>query len=81
MVEIEWDKLFRSQPFEAFEIHLSGGRSYVVEHPDFAMRTKDNQTLHIAVDDSGQTERIRMDAIISVTTPSLRRPRKRKSKA
>ena len=69
-------ELVHAQPFAPFEVHLVDGRSFVIEHPDFIMRTRDNLTLHISADD--RTHRVDTKLVLSVTENSARRPSRRK---
>ena len=69
-------ELVHAQPFVPFEVHLVDGRSFVIEHPDFIMRTQDNMTLHLSADE--RSHRIDTKLVISVTEASLRRPTRRR---
>lgn len=41
----------RRQPFQAFRIQLTDGRSYVVRHPDFAALTRSSILLFTSSED------------------------------
>lgn len=43
---------WRTQPFEPFELRLSNGRVYVVDHPEFLMPSPDGRTVAVYTDDS-----------------------------
>ncbi len=40
MISSTLQELLRSTPFTPFTVHLSGGQSYFVDHPDFATVTR-----------------------------------------
>ena len=42
--------MMRAVPFVPFEIHLSDGRSFVIEHPEFMALTSDYKTLLLSMD-------------------------------
>ena len=70
----------RAVPFEPFEIHMSDGRSYVVEHPDFMMMSKDLTMVYLEMEpDEDNNFQLRvalaLDHITQITENSPRRPR------
>lgn len=82
----ELTTLLHARPFRPFEIHLTDARSYVIEHPDFLMFSKDRETVTVALDPDEQNdfrtrETIDIRRIVSVTENSTRRPRRRNRKA
>ncbi len=77
--------LLIAQPFKPFEVHLSDNRSFVIEHPDFLMFTKDRSTIYIALDPDEDnnfrtSERIDLDHVVSVSENATRRPHRRRRK-
>jgi hypothetical protein len=49
------DKLlefWKRQPFAAFDIKMSDGRVYTIDHPDFLMRSRDNRTIMFVTEDN-----------------------------
>jgi hypothetical protein len=43
--------LFDRVPFVPFDMRTSDGRVYRVEHPEFAMRSRDGNTVYLQTDD------------------------------
>lgn len=41
----------KTEPFEAFEMRLSNGRVYTVDHPDFIALSRDGRTVAFYTDD------------------------------
>jgi hypothetical protein len=43
---------WKRQPFAPFDIKMSDGRVYTVDHPDFLMRSRDNRTIMFVTEDN-----------------------------
>ena len=69
MVEIDWTKLLRAQPFAPLVIHLKDGRSYRVDFPDYVMRTRDLRTILVEVETTGETARFDVRDVACVDVP------------
>ena len=46
------NEFWKRQPFSPFDIRVSGGRVYTVDHPDFLMRSRDNKTITFTTEDN-----------------------------
>lgn len=56
----------KAQPFRPFTLHLTDGRQFVVDHPEFILVSRDNRT--VVVDDvEGNTELIDSMLVTSVS--------------
>lgn len=78
MTDKELTDVLRANSFEAFKLRLADGRSYLVEHPDFCLRTEDNSTLYVSFPGENRTERINREHVLSITSPVLRKSRPKK---
>jgi hypothetical protein len=45
-------EFWKRQPFSPFDIRVSDGRVYTVDHPDFLMRSRDNKTITFTTEDN-----------------------------
>jgi len=45
-------EFWKRQPFAPFDIRVSDGRVYTVDHPDFLMRSRDNKTVTFTTEDN-----------------------------
>lgn len=75
-----------ARPFKPFEIHLTDGRSFVLDHPDFLMFSRDRDTVTIALDPDEENnfqtrETIDVAHIVSVSEDSKRRPSRRQRRS
>jgi hypothetical protein len=43
--------LLHAAPFEPFSVHLADGKSYLIDHPDFAMLTRGGRIMVVAIAD------------------------------
>ena len=80
MTAAEIVKLIRpTTPFKPFQIHLSDGRSFLIEYLEFVALTGDRKALRMAIDPGEAnnyqtTLQIDLDHIASVTEDVPRRP-------
>ncbi len=71
-------KLHREQPFHPFDIHLAGGRTVAVEHPEMLAISPPGRTIGVGMPD-GTIEIIdllRVTSLKSHANGSKRRPRR-----
>ena len=74
-------KVVHAAPFEPFEVHLTDGRSFYIDHPDFIARLGDDRTLFLINADDEQAHRIDANLVVSITQNSKRRPKRRQREA
>jgi hypothetical protein len=59
----------KAQPFRPFILRLADGRSYKVDHPEFAMLARTGMELVFVADDQG-IHQIYVPLIVEIETPS-----------
>jgi len=57
------------QPFRPFTLHLADGRSFLVDHPEFMLVSRDSRTI-VVNDVEGNIEIIGPMLVTSLTVPS-----------
>jgi hypothetical protein len=62
-------EVIKAQPFRRFIIRLSDGRSYEVDHPEFAMIGRDGMDLLFVADDRG-IHHIYVPLIVEIEIPA-----------
>ena len=56
----------RSAPFQPFRIHLADGRSFDVQHPEFAWLVTTGRTIHVFSHEDRASEQIDVPLIVSI---------------
>jgi hypothetical protein len=75
----QFDKLHKARPFRPFYVHLADGRSYKVEHPEFAGRTKGGRTILISDTDEDAFDVIDLLLVTAIGYTKPRSPARRKA--
>ena len=79
-------RLSKAAPFEPFEIRMSDGRAYVVEHPEFMMMSRDLSLVFLALDPDENNDfqtrvTLAVDHVTGLEENAPRRPSRRRKKS
>ncbi|MEM6315295.1 MAG: hypothetical protein AAF743_14485, partial [Planctomycetota bacterium] len=62
----DFQRVHQAKPFKPFVIHLAGGRSIMVDHPEFAMQGRHGRMVFVMLP-NGDMERIDLLLVDSIT--------------